>query len=153
MRGDVTRTAWKSILISVVLGFAGSCIAQTKTVPEDREIGLVGILREVQGFGPPGYGEDKKSDSKIRYWALELPTPITTPCTPERPEWKSSDCASTKRLRIFFKESSNQSDLERKARAAGTQKMFVRGTLHRSDTAGEITPIYMDVTKIESAMK
>ena len=144
----MTRNPWKYLFLIFAVSCVEQSAAQIVTLPEDQEITLVGTIREVHGFGPPGYGEDKKLDSKIKYWALELPNPITTPCTPERPEWESSDCASAKHFHIYFNEL-----LERKARAAKNRKMVVKGTLHRSETAGEITPIYMDVTSIEPAMK
>jgi hypothetical protein len=34
------------------------------------------------------------------------------------------------------------------AKAMKGRRAVVTGVLHRADTAGEITPIYMDVTKI-----
>lgn len=64
--------------------------------PENKELTLGGIVREIHGYGPPGYGEDKKRDSRITYWALELPTRINLLCTPEKPEWASTDCRSEK---------------------------------------------------------
>src|ERR1022692_1629726 len=77
--------------------------AQTINIPADTELALAGEIRRVHGYGPPGYGEDKKRDARITYWVLELTKPVDVlPCTPERPEWASADCNSTKRLRLFF---------------------------------------------------
>jgi hypothetical protein len=143
----MTRNRLKSVLLPSVFAFFGIAIAQTASVPEGREIQLAGVVREIHGFGPPGYGEDKKSDSRITYLALELRTPITTPCTPERPEWKSIDCASAKRLRIFFPESPNRPELQQQTRMGKNHEMLVTGILHRADTVAEITPIYIDVTR------
>lgn len=114
--------------------------------PEDQELSLTDVIREVHGYGPPGYGEDKKRDSHITYWALELLTPINLPCTPEKPEWASADCASERRPHLFFDESETGHDLELKAKSLKDRKALVTGVLHRADTAGEITEIYMDVT-------
>ena len=121
--------------------------------PEGRPATVVGILKFEHGFGPPGWGEDRKHDARISYWVLELPKAINTHCTPERPEWASRDCAPTKRMKLFFSSSPSVDELtmERHARKMQGRQLLVTGILHRSETAGEITPIYMDVSEIELA--
>jgi hypothetical protein len=115
--------------------------------PSDRPVALGGTIREIHGYGPPGYGEDKKTDAKVTYLVLELPKSINTPCNPERPEWASTDCAATKRLKLFFSSISGN-DLELKARKMMGRRVVLTGTLKRADTAGEMTPIYIEVTAI-----
>jgi hypothetical protein len=121
---------------------------QVTIEPMDREVLLTGVIKQVHGYGPPGYGEDKKRDARITYWIIELAKPINVACTPEKPEWASEDCRSTNRLKLFFPTSPPDNGLERKARTMQGQKIFVAGVLHRKDTAGEITPIYMNVTEV-----
>lgn len=114
--------------------------------PEDKQIVLIGRISLVHGYGPPGWGEDRKHDAHITYWVIDLPDAINTPCTPDRPEWADTECQSTKRLRLIV-----ESDARRlaEAKAAQGRVATVNGVLHRQDTAGEITPIFMDVTEIK----
>jgi hypothetical protein len=89
--------------------------AQVTMEPADRAVALNGIIREIHAYGPPGWGETKKTDSKFTYLEIELPRPINIPCTPERPEWKSIDCKSTKEVQLFISSSSSH-ELELTAR-------------------------------------
>ncbi len=123
--------------------------AQTIVEPLETEVALAGEIREVHGYGPPGYGENKKIDARITYWVLELPTLVNSLCTPEKPEWQSVDCKATKRLRLFFPISPADNGLERKAKALMGHKAVLTGILHRQDTLGQITPIYMNVTELK----
>ncbi len=118
--------------------------------PPDREVALTGEIREIHGYGPPGYGEDKKRDAPITYWVLELPNPINVPCTPEKPKWADIDCQATKRLRLFFPDPPTDGGLELKAKAMKGHKVIVSGILHRAHTVGEMTPIYMNATELQS---
>ncbi len=113
--------------------------------PEGKQVALTGRISLVHGYGPPGWGEDPKQDARIVYWVIDLPIAINTPCKPERPEWVS-DCQSTKRLRLIVE--TNDRVLG-EAKVAQDRRATVSGVLHRQDTAGEITPIFMDVTNIK----
>jgi hypothetical protein len=150
---DMWKRYLYGILITLLVGPLLRAQTETIPVPEGRELALAGILTEVHGYGPPGYGEDKRHDARITYWVLELQTSINTPCTPERPEWASLDCMSTKRLRLFFPTLPEKNGIEQKARLTQGEKVLVSGVLHRRDTANEITPIYMDVTDIQPVKK
>ena len=132
-------------LLCVTLSAGGQAIVE----PTDREVALAGEIREVHGYGPPGYGEDKKRDARITYLVLELPNPIDVLCTPEKPEWASVDCQTTKRLKLFFPTSPADNGLEPKAKSMKGHKVIVSGILHRSDTAGEMTSIYINVTELQ----
>jgi hypothetical protein len=122
---------------------------QTVLEPLNQQVALAGELREVHGYGPPGYGEDKKVDTPITYWVLELPNPVNTVCTPEKPQWQAEDCQATKRLKLFFPTLPANNGLELKAKAMKGRRVLVTGILHRADTVGEITPIYMDVAELQ----
>jgi hypothetical protein len=117
--------------------------------PLNREVALAGELRKVHGYGPPGYGETKKVDTPITYWVLELPNPVNIVCTPEKPQWASDDCKATKRLKLFFPTSPADNEVVRKAIIMKGHRVIATGILHRADTVGEITPIYMDVTQLQ----
>jgi hypothetical protein len=123
--------------------------AQTVLEPENQQVALIGKLRCVHGYGPPGYGEDKKVDSHITYWVLELPNPVNTVCTPEKPEWKENECGATKTLKLFFPTFPDDYEEKLKAKGMNGRRVIATGTLRRADTMGEITSIYMNVEKIE----
>ncbi len=141
---------WRKILFVYLLSVVGQAWGQVIVVPESRELALAGVITEVHGYGPPGYGENKKTDSRITYWILELQTAITTPCTPERPEWAAMDCKAAKRLKLFFPIPPEGNDLEHVAKTMKDHRVLITGIVHRRDTLGEITPIYMNVTNIQA---
>jgi hypothetical protein len=134
-----------AIVLAAIVGAGG----QTVLEPLNRQVALAGELREVHGYGPPGYGENKEMDERIVYWVLELPNVVNTECEPEKPEWRAADCQATKRLKLFFPSLPGNSGLELKAKSMKGHRVIATGILHRSDTRGEITPIYMDVTELQ----
>jgi hypothetical protein len=134
-----------SLLAFVMTALVQQSGGQAVLKPEGKPVILTGKISFVHGYGPPGWGEDPKHDVRIVYWVIDLPTAINTPCEPERPEWAASDCQSAKRLRLLI-EGHNQ--LLAEAKAMQGRRATVTGVLHRQDTAGEMTPIFMDVTDI-----
>jgi len=139
----------KLIFVVLMLCFVFEARGQSIVAPLGKEVALAGEIRKVHDYGPPGYGEDKGRDARISYWILELPHPIKVPCIPERGELTSEDCQATKQLRLFFPTSPANNGLDSKAKAMRGHRAIVNGILHRSDTVGESTPIYMDVTDIQ----
>jgi hypothetical protein len=138
-------------MLTTVLTLALMFLQQTSNPhvvlwPEDKQVSLTGRILLIHGYGPPGWGEDPKHDAHITYWVIDLPAAINTPCKPERPEWEARDCQSTKQLRLIV---GSDAHLLAEAKAARDRMATASGILHRQDTAGEITPIYMDVTDIK----
>jgi hypothetical protein len=119
--------------------------------PENQDISLQGTIRLIHGFGPPGYGEDHKHDAHVTYWALEVPIPINTPCTPTKPEYAKDECGPAKRLKLFFNSLELMKITDLPAAKWKDNQVIVRGKLHRADTMGEMTPIYMDVSQIQGS--
>jgi hypothetical protein len=116
--------------------------------PEGQEIFLQGTIRLIHDYGPPGYGESPKHDAHVSYWALEVPIPINTPCTPTKPEYAKDECGPAKRINLYFDGLGLVKLTDLPAAKWKNLKVIVRGKLHRSDTAGEMTPIYMNVSQI-----
>jgi hypothetical protein len=137
------------VLTIIMLGSLLRAGGQTVLEPLNQQVALAGELREVHGYGPPGYGENKKVDTPITYWVLELPNPVNTVCTPEKPQWEAEDCKATKQLKLFFPTLPANNGLELKAKAMKGRRVIATGILHRADTMGEITPIYMDVAELQ----
>lgn len=91
----------------------------------------------------------RKTDVPLTYLAIELPKPINIACIPERPEWKSTDCAPTKRLKLLFSSSNEQ--LELRAKGMRGKHVVITGKLERQTIAGQMTPIIFSVTAIDAA--
>jgi len=136
-----------AILCALSLPLASS---QQVIKPENQDIALMGTIRLIHGFGPPGYGEDPKHDAHVSYWALELTDPVSVPCTPTEPKYAKDECGSARRLKLFFNglELAKLADLP--AAKYRDELVLVRGKLHRADTMGEMTRIYMDVSQIQA---
>jgi hypothetical protein len=138
----------------LLCAFATTCVGtsfgQQLVKPEDQQVSVQGTIRLVHGFGPPDYGEDPKHDAHVTYWALEVPVPINTPCTPSSPQNARYECESAKRMKLFF-DGLELKRLSELPAAKWKDRQVVVGKLHRADTAGEMTPIYIDVTSISAA--
>lgn len=134
-------------LLSFLLmsGVCSAIVAQVIVEPANQPIALTGILRIVRGYGPPGYGADKKVDVKISYWALELPSEINLACTPDLPSLADIQCGPTKRPRLFLP---SDKSVESKARTMINKQVTVTGVVRRSTGMYRTTPIYVDVTDI-----
>jgi hypothetical protein len=144
----------RTLLLALIIAFSGfqTAFAQVVIEPSDRPVSLTGVINEIHDYGPPGYGENKKTDPPVTYLAIELARPINIPCTPERPEWKSVDCAATKRLKLFFPWSDGSArQLELSAKQTKGRRVVITGTLKRQNTAGEYTPIILNVMAINAA--
>jgi hypothetical protein len=128
----------------------GTSFCQQLIKAEDQQVSVQGRIRLVHDFGPPGYGEDPKHDAHVTYWALEVPVPINTPCTPTSPQNAKYECESAKRMKLFFDGLETQRLNELPAAKWKDRQVVVVGKLHRADTAGEMTPIYIDVTSISA---
>ena len=140
-------------LISLLMAIASTAHTESPhqlIEPEDRTVLIAGTIRLVHDLGPPGYGEDPKHDAHVSYWALETPVPINTPCTPEKTEF-TGDCSAAKRMKLFFEGFELQPLNKLPAAKWNNRPVVVRGKLHRADTAGEMTVIYMDVSTIRPA--
>ena len=139
---------------ALLCAFAATCVGtslcQQNLKPEDQEVSVQGTIRLVHDFGPPGYGEDPKHDAHVTYWALEVPVPINTPCTPSSAQNAKYECESAKRMKLFFDGLELKKLNELPAAKWKDRQVIVVGKLHRADTAGEMTPIYMDVTSISA---
>ncbi len=141
------------LLFSVVIPvlYAAHAPSQQLIRPEDQQTRLTGIIKLVHDYGPPGYGEDPKHDAHVSYWAIVPPAPVNFVCTPEKQKSAETDCAPAKRINLYFPGLEPKKLNELPAARWNGHKVIVTGILHRADTAGEMTPIYMDVTSIAAA--
>jgi len=142
------RICTKLELLLLFLLIVPLAAAKTIVQPTDRPVSLRGTLRIIHGFGPPGYGEDKKVDAKISYWVLDLPFNVSVACTPSRADLADIECGSTDRLRLFFPIEPSDSELESRAKKLMGRKVIVTGVVRRRTAMIQITPVYMNVLGI-----
>jgi hypothetical protein len=116
--------------------------------PENQPISLDGTIRLIHGFGPPGYGETPKRDAPVTYWAIETAQPVSA-----IPAQADFDCIPAKRLKLFFPGLALTPLRELPAAKWKDKPVTIEGRIHCSDTAGEMTSIYMDVDRIEAHTK
>jgi hypothetical protein len=135
--------AWVALASAILVAQGRS---QNIVRPENQPVSLTGTIRLVHGFGPPGYGETPKQDAKVTYWAIETIRPVMA--TPNSGDF---DCVATNRLKLFFREVQPQPLSRQPAALWQGHHVTIRGKIHCADTAGEMTPIYMDVDYIEPA--
>ena len=86
--------------------------------------------------------------SRIGLWKCQCRS--TLPCTPSSPQNSKYECESAKRMKLFFDGLALKKLDELPAAKWKDRQVIVVGKLHRADTAGEMTPIYMDVTSISA---
>ncbi|HEY0796493.1 MAG TPA: hypothetical protein VGD64_11990 [Acidisarcina sp.] len=86
------------------------------------------------GYDPPGYGEDKAHDGHIHYLALQLDRPVNIPCTPEKEEYRATECQATKRMRLIF-DNDPDGKLEAATKSLIGRRVNLLGVLERQDTA------------------
>jgi hypothetical protein len=118
--------------------------AQELIKPEGQETKIEGTVRLIHSYGPPGYGEDPKHDAHVSYWALEVSVPVNTPCADSE-----FGCDSAKLLKLFFPNMALVRLTDLPAAKWKDHAVTIHGKLHHADTAGEMTPIYIDVTSIQ----
>ena len=146
-----TRFAARRVKLTALIAATLVCAispAQTITEPGDQPVSLTGVLRIAHGYGPPGYGEDKRVDVPVSYWVLDLPMKITMACSPTEEKFRDIECGETDRLRLFLSDSRNDHALDSQARILVDRSVVVTGELHRRDAMIQMTAIYMNVTKI-----
>ena len=143
----------RSLSIAILASCAVPTVSQQTIKPEDQQTTLTGTIRLIHDYGPPGYGEDPKHDSHVRYWAIVPSFPVNFACSPEKQKFAETDCAPAKRINLYFPGLELKKLDELPAAKWNGREVIVTGELHRADTAGEMTPIYMDVTSIAAAAK
>jgi hypothetical protein len=130
---------------AVCSGCCPAVVAQAIAEPADKQIVLTGILKIVHGFGPPGYGANKKVDVKISYWTLALSFEVNLARIPDTPDLADIQCGPTNRPWLVFSEAKGS---ESKARELINKQATLTGILRRRTTNSQPTPVYMDVVDI-----
>jgi hypothetical protein len=139
-------TTAATLLCHALLSNVG--VSQQLLKPENKEVSLTGTIKLVHGFGPPGYGETPKHDARVTYWAIETTLPVAA-----IPDQADFDCKPTRRLNLSFLGLELQPLMQLPAAKWRDQLVTISGKIHCSDTAGEMTLLYMDVDSIGAVTK
>lgn len=137
------------VLFLSLVGLISSSPAQSKihTVSSGTQT-LAGKLHLISSYGPPGFGETPKIDSRVDYLVLYTKTLVSLPCGPNDLLTDSTVCPTTKKLQLIFDLGKNpRAQIEAK-RYVG-KRVCVTGTLQHASTAAESTPIVIWVKSIE----
>ena len=106
----------------------------------DKETTLQGILKKEIFYGPPGYGENPKSDKKEPQYLLKLEQAIKVVANPDDPLSETEESVRE----ITLVNSSGQS-LE----FVIGMKILVKGKLFHAHTAHHHTQVLMEVQSLE----
>lgn len=113
--------------------------------PTDRTVALSGVLRMVYGYGPPGWGENKKEDIRISYWVIDVPQIIRVQCPQYLLDQRDHLCNGTKRLRLIVL----SDDLRAVAASLKGKQVIANGFLRLQKSAQDMTPVYMEVVDLK----
>jgi hypothetical protein len=138
------------LLVCLVVFVRGSVAQSDKQIASNDERTLTGRLHLISAYGPPGFGETPKIDSRVHYLVLYTRDEISLPCGPNDLPTDSTVCPTTKKLQLVFDLGADPRAQVKANRFAG-KSVTVRGTLQHASTAAESTPIVIWVKSIVPA--
>jgi hypothetical protein len=106
---------------------------------------LKGTVILLNDYGPPNYGENPKTDEKVRYYTLQLDKPINVKADPK------SDVNTDSFLNECLLQLVILSDNIEILRAKLDKKVIVTGTLYQRFTGHHYTNVLIKVKKTELA--
>lgn len=138
------------LLLFFIALSVGSSAQSAKQAESNGELALTGQLHVISSYGPPGFGETPKVDSRVRYLVLYTKVQVSLPCGRNDLSTDSTACPTTKKLQLVFDLGADPRAQVKASRFIG-RKVTVRGTLQRASTAAESTPIVIWVESIVPA--
>lgn len=130
-----------SIIVPIMLCF--SCMSQDSEwfKYEPAIVSLVGVIHVKESFGPPGYGEDKLHDARIKYVVLDLSNSINVRGEDGR------DINTTTHLGVQALQLVDDQQLL-DAQAIVGQKVRVTGSLFERQSGHHLTDVLLSVKAI-----
>ena len=113
---------------------------------EPATVELEGRLTIESKYGPPNYGENPKTDAKVKVPVLVLSTPINVRGTPAD-EINGTTVRGARRVQLVF------SNLETSPTQLIGDTVVVRGKLFHAHTGHHYTDVLIDVSSIEAKQK
>ena len=108
---------------------------------EPATVTLAGTVSMGEAFGPPGYGENPRSDRKERYFLLTLDTPISVQGSPHDAANAKSETGIAAVQMVF----SDACPFKRRWR---NKHVWVSGRLFHAITGHHRTPVLLQVTRV-----
>ncbi len=146
LRHRAFRYGFLVLLFFIALS-RGSTAQSAKQVASNDVLALTGQLHLISAYGPPGFGETPKIDSRVHYLVLYTKDQVSLPCGPNDLPTDSTVCPTTKKLQLVFDLGVDPRAQVKASRFIG-RRVTVRGTLQHASTAAESTPIVIWVKSI-----
>jgi hypothetical protein len=122
---------------------ASACDCQEEDcVRFGRQATLLGRIAEESRFGPPGYGEDPKTDKMITIFVIVLDRPVCV-----QPRGSGDDIANVHRIQI-----AGDLGVSRAGELVG-RRAVATGILFEANSGYHYMPVLIDVSRSRSASK
>jgi hypothetical protein len=109
---------------------------------EPAVVSLEGKLIVESKYGPPNYGENPKTDAKVRVLMLVLSRPVSVRGNPQ-------DALNTEQVEGIKRIQLNLFNLKTPYEQFIGKRIFVNGTLFRAHTGHHYTKVIMDVQSLK----
>lgn len=138
-----------NLKLTIATLFALLLVPGFQTVGQDRHwlsydsaIELEGKITEEWKYGPPNFGENPKTDAKVRVAVLILSKPVSVRGKPQDPiNTESVEGIRRIQLHVF--------DLKTPLKQFIGRRVVVNGTLFHAHTGGHYTDVVMDIRSIK----
>ena len=130
---------------------AERCPSVNAPVRYSTPIDLAGRLAEREVFGPPGYGENPRTDTKVKIVVLRLPCKVDVLPLANSQVSETADLDpvhDVSEIQLFFSK-----ELEASLRSYFGKTVMVNGALSEGLAGGEFTKVVMTVKKISLTSK
>ena len=104
-----------------------------------RSVALPGKLTEVRNYGPPNYGENPKTDARVKVLVLKLARPLSV-CGDSTSDINTESEKNVREVQLVMSDTS--------AKHLVGRAIVATGTLFHSHTGHHYTKILMDVSEI-----
>lgn len=106
---------------------------------------LKGILLIKSAYGPPGYGEDPRTDEKVKYIVLKLDNPINVKGDLDQNSINLDTFRNISEIQLVLFSDQMRKDISGKI----NKKVLIKGTLFEKHTGHHYTDVLMIVQQIE----
>ncbi len=112
---------------------------------EPEVVSLKGVLLMKSGYGPPNYGEDPRTDEKVKYIVLKLDNPINVKGDLDQNSINLDTFRNISEIQLVLFSDQMRKDISGKI----NKKVLIKGTLFEKHTGHHYTDVLMIVQQIE----
>ena len=136
--------------LTIIISLVFCAISQLTTIAQEKQwlsyepepVALAGRLIVQTKFGPPNFGENPKTDQRVRVPIVVLTKPINVRGTPGAVH-NATSVEGARRIQLLF------SDPAMNYKSLVGKDIVVKGTLFHAETGGHYTDVVMSVQSIE----